>query len=98
MNIAGKRVHPIWDDATAHIPPVDLVVCNPPFHVEYETDVELPLRLFAYAHRVLRPGGRLVLVANRHLNYSTRLSGIFAEVKTIAQSEKFEVLEAAKGM
>jgi 23S rRNA (guanine1835-N2)-methyltransferase len=97
LNLSEPNVQYIWDDGSQEIPPVDLVVCNPPFHVEYETDLHLPLRLFSYAHRCLKPGGRMVIVANTHLNYSLQLTAIFCHCVRIASNQKFEILEAVKG-
>ena len=44
-------------------------------------------------HRILKPNGRFVLVANLHLNYKTHLKKLFPSVATVAVNRKFEVIE-----
>jgi 16S rRNA G1207 methylase RsmC len=67
----------------------DLIVTNPPFHVEHQTDIGVSLRIFEEATGRLAAGGHLVVVANRHLNYLTHLRRNFDEVLTVAENEKF---------
>lgn len=74
----------------------DLVLSNPPFHFEYENNIEVTLSLFKGVFRVLKPNGRLVLVANSHLNYSTHLSKLFDKVKILNSNKKFEIIECIK--
>lgn len=74
----------------------DLVISNPPFHFEYENNIEVSLHLFKQAFDCLKIGGRLLLVANKHLNYTTHLNNSFSRVSQIKANEKFEVLECLK--
>jgi 16S rRNA G1207 methylase RsmC len=74
----------------------DLVVSNPPFHFEYENNIEVSLRLFEGVHSVLKLGGRFQLVANIHLNYKTHLNKYFASVDVLGQNDKFIVYECVK--
>jgi 23S rRNA (guanine1835-N2)-methyltransferase len=69
----------------------DSVISNPPFHVEYEIDISLPIRLFSEVNRCLKTGGIFQLVANRHLNYKTHLDKVFKKVEIVAENEKFVV-------
>lgn len=69
----------------------DLVVTNPPFHDEFQTDISVSTNLFLAACDRLNPGGHLVVVANRHLNYATHLRRYFDEVLVVGENEKFEV-------
>lgn len=71
---------------------VDLILCNPPFHFEHENTITIAHRLFADAKRVLTSDGRLIIVANRHLNYRTYLSEIFSVAHPIASHPKYELL------
>ena len=48
------------------------------------------------AAQALNPGGRLWLVANRHLPYEVVLDERFGEVRTVAQQGGFKVVEAIK--
>jgi 16S rRNA G1207 methylase RsmC len=69
----------------------DLIVTNPPFHDEFQTDISVSTDLFLAASDRLTPGGHLVVVANRHLNYATHLRRYFDEVLVVAENEKFVV-------
>ncbi|MGM0586416.1 MAG: methyltransferase, partial [Pseudomonadota bacterium] len=46
--------------------------------------------------RMLKPGGRLVAVANRTLPYERALEELFAEVREIARDPGYKVLLAAR--
>jgi 16S rRNA G1207 methylase RsmC len=69
----------------------DLIVTNPPFHDEFQTDINVSTDLFLAACDRLSPGGHLVVVANRHLNYATHLRRYFDEVLVVGENEKFQV-------
>lgn len=96
LNLDLNRVQVIQDDDLGQIPnnSLDLLLSNPPFHFGHETNIEVSLRLFREALRVLRPNGQFLIVANRHLNYSTHLRQLFSKVKTLDQQQKFELLLA----
>lgn len=69
----------------------DVVVTNPPFHRGHKVDLEV-VRLFVEdAAQVLRPGGRLYLVANAFLKYETELREHFEEVETVWENKRFRV-------
>ena len=74
----------------------DLVVSNPPFHFENETNIEVSIKLFQEVGRCLKEDGKFQLVASRHLNFNTHLIKIFADVYVIAEDEKFEIYECLK--
>ena len=65
-NGLADRITVVRDDAAASLPDgsVDLVVCNPPFHLGAAVVTTAADRLFAAAARVLRPGGELWTVYN----------------------------------
>ena len=67
----------------------DLVVSNPPFHFEHETNIEVALGLFRDVRRVLKPGGNFQLVASHHLNFKTHLVKIFNSIHIVAENDKF---------
>jgi len=71
----------------------DLVVSNPPFHFEYEINTEVTMNFFEDVYVVLKPGGRFILVFNRHLRYTTLLKRIFSKVDVMVDSPKFVVME-----
>jgi 16S rRNA (guanine1207-N2)-methyltransferase len=74
----------------------DLVVSNPPFHTGKSTDLALPRRFIAESYAVLRPGGRLQLVANRTLPYEAELERVFGNRRTVHDGARFKVLEAVR--
>jgi len=71
----------------------DLVVSNPPFHFENETNIEVSIKLFQEVGRCLKENGKFQLVASQHLNFNTHLIKIFGDVYVIAEDEKFEIYE-----
>lgn len=75
---------------------IDLVLNNPPFHSHQSRSEDTARSMFADAHRVLRPGGRLVVVANRHLDHHRQLRRRFASVRVVASNPKFVVHEAMR--
>jgi len=74
----------------------DAIVSNPPIHAGVATDNRLGMRLLETAHEHLRPNGRLILVANRHLPYENWLSARFGNHGQLAANENFKVLSAKK--
>ena len=74
----------------------DKIISNPPFHFEYETNIEVALGIFKGASRCLKPDGFFQVVANRHLNYKTHLIKLFDVVETIAENDKFIVYNCSK--
>lgn len=73
----------------------DLILLNPPFHEGGVVGDHIALRLFAQAARHLAPGGRLLMVGNRHLGYHRSLRRFFPQVRQLDANPKFVVLEAA---
>lgn len=74
----------------------DLVITNPPFHFEYEVDPSIAVQIMQDSRRILSSEGRLIVVANRHLNYKTQLSKSFETVNVIAENDKFLIYEARR--
>lgn len=98
-NLAGARLAPgfHWHDVTRGLPGrYDVVISNPPFHQGRADQPELGQAFIAAAAAALRPGGRLWLVANRHLPYEQALARGFASVRTVAEADGFKVIEAVK--
>ncbi|MFF4342040.1 methyltransferase [Kitasatospora sp. NPDC001540] len=85
-------------DALADVPTAsaDLVLLNPPFHSHQATTNAIAHRMFTGARRVLRPGGELRVVGNRHLGYHVTLRRLFGGCRTVAGSPKFTVLSATR--
>ncbi len=74
--------------------PFDLIVSNPPFHQDHALDAHLTERLMEQAAQALAPGGALVLVVQRHLNFHTRLLRWFGSVEVRSGHPSHVVLEA----
>jgi 16S rRNA (guanine1207-N2)-methyltransferase len=92
-NGLAERISVTRDDAMSTIgdASVDLVVCNPPFHLGNSVHAGAALKLFEAAGRVLRPGGELWTVFNTHLGYRASLERLVGPTKTVRQDDKFTV-------
>lgn len=98
-NVDDPRAHVAWADATGPAVPLDgldFVVMNPPFHDGGAEDRTLGQRFIRRAHEILRKGGVLWLVANRHLPYEAVLEPLFAQLDRRADSGGYKVFEARK--
>ena len=98
LNLPAGRSTALYDHTLACIPDTsqELVVINPPFHFGHENTLDVSLSLFGQVNRVLTPGGTFVVVANRHLNYATHLTGLFSGVDTVSETSKY-VIYACRG-
>ena len=96
LNIDEAHFH--WNDSLEDFEDgtFDLIVSNPPFHFEYETNIEVSLNIFEQAHKRLKTSGRFIVVANQHLNYKTHLDKIFTSCSISAENDKFVVYECLK--
>ncbi len=74
----------------------DVVLANPPFHQGHETDSVVAQQFIVDARTVLRPGGRLYLVANRFLEYERTLKAWFGAYRKIFEDSRFKVLLAIR--
>ena len=98
LNVSGDTTYFHLNDSLELFQPnfFDLIVSNPPFHFEYETNIDISLKLFKEAQKCLKPDGRLVLVGNTHLNYKTHLIKLFNHVDIINENEKFVIYECKR--
>lgn len=87
-----------WHDVTTGLPHTyDTIVTNPPFHTgSGAEDPGLGRRFIAVAAQALNPGGRLWLVANRHLPYENILTASFGNVRSVTQRYGFKIIEAVR--
>ncbi len=87
-----------WHDVTTGLPQrYDFIVSNPPFHTQSRADrPDIGRRFIAVAAEALKPGGRLYLVANRHLPYEQTLDAGFGQLRVLAERDGFKVIEAVK--
>lgn len=72
----------------------DLVVTNPPFHIDRATDLDVPAQFIRDAARVLAPGGKFYVVANRTLPYEAWLDACFGSHTSELAGRQFKVLSA----
>lgn len=95
LNLKDKKTKFICADDLSDLEKrsFDLIASNPPFHFEYENNIEVTLSLFKDVKSCLKPGGRFILVANKHLNYKTHLEKLFNIVEIMADNKKFVVYE-----
>jgi 16S rRNA (guanine1207-N2)-methyltransferase len=90
--VAG-RVTVVREDAAAGLADgsVDLVVCNPPFHVGAAVVTGAADPLFAAAGRVLRPGGELWTVFNSPLPHPAALRRFVGPTRVVHRDRRFTV-------
>ena len=108
LRLAERNIAPLtakrpleffWHDVTRGLRrDYDFIVTNPPFHVMREDRVDLGQAFIAAAAKNLRPGGRFVMVANRHLPYERGLATAFARTEVLADADGYKVIEAVKGL
>jgi 16S rRNA (guanine1207-N2)-methyltransferase len=92
-NGLGDRITVTRDVAAAQVPDssVDLVVCNPPFHVGAAVVSTAADRLFAAAGRVLHPGGELWTVFNSPLPHPVALRRLVGPTRVVDRDRRFSV-------
>ncbi len=97
-NIDDPRARFFWADATRFQPDTryDAIVSNPPFHLGRHADPDLGRAFIAAAQRMLHPGGRFFMVANRHLPYEDALKAAFGTGRLLGELEGYKIYEAAK--
>jgi len=97
-NVEDPRAQFRWADVRRgpELSGLDFVVTNPPFHDTGLEDKALGQAFIRRAHAMLRPGGALWLVANRHLPYEAVLGESFAKVLPRGKGGAFKIYEARK--
>ncbi len=74
----------------------DCVLNNPPFHHNNAMSDAVAWQMFSEANEVLKPGGELWVIGNRHLPYHLKLKRIFGNVTVITNNKKFVIIKASK--
>ncbi len=97
-NVIDPKAQIHWADAQSapDLSGLDFVVMNPPFHDGGAEDKALGQAFIRRSGQILRKGGVLWLVANRHLPYEGVLSTQFSKVALKAEAGGFKVYEARK--
>jgi 16S rRNA (guanine1207-N2)-methyltransferase len=75
---------------------VDCIVCNPPFHQQNTIGDQIANSMIKASKRVLKQGGELWIVGNRHLNYHLTVKQLFGNCTTLATNNKFVILKTKR--
>ncbi len=93
----GNTCEFIVTDCLANAPgDVDLILCNPPFHQQNSMHTQIAYRMFKGAYQHLKPGGKLMVVANRHLKYKPVINKLFGNSASVFSNQKFAVISATR--
>ncbi len=74
----------------------DLILNNPPFHQNNAVGDFIAQQMFRESKQVLKSGGELWVVGNRHLGYHVALKRLFGNCTTVISNKKFVILKAIK--
>jgi len=74
----------------------DVILCNPPFHQQQAVTDHIAWQMFIDARRVLKVGGEIRIIGNRHLDYHGKLERIFGNCKLLGSNSRFVVLSSTK--
>ncbi|MFF2029840.1 class I SAM-dependent methyltransferase [Arthrobacter sp. NPDC058192] len=88
----------LQDDAMSTLPEgsADLILLNPPFHLEAAVHAGAGIKLFEAAGRVLAPGGELWTVFNSHLHYRPALERLIGPTREVGRNPKFTVTASTR--
>jgi len=73
---------------------VDIVLCNPPFHQQNGITDHIAIQMFKDSKRVLKEGGEIRVIGNRHLRYHQKLKELFGGFEIVESNRKFSVIKA----
>ncbi len=86
LDLVGEKVERTYD----------LIVMNPPFHQGRAAEPGIGQAMIKAASGALKPGGQLLMVANRGLPYDQPLKAAFKEVHELRNEGGFRVFAARK--
>lgn len=72
--------------------PVDVVLCNPPFHQGFAVAGSLTDRFLAAAHRLLRRQGRALFVVNQFIPLERKALDVFSASEVLIEHDGFKVV------
>lgn len=75
---------------------LDLVLCNPPFHLGHNIEDGISTQMFTDAYKSLKQNGIIRVVGNSHLAYQLKLKKIFGNSQIISTNNKFIICESIK--
>ncbi|MGD7034847.1 methyltransferase [Methylotuvimicrobium buryatense] len=90
--LANFSVGDCLSDFTAES--ADVILCNPPFHQQNAVGDMIAAKMFRQAREVIKRGGKLLVIGNRHLGYHLELKKLFGNVSVIAANRKFVILQS----
>jgi len=92
------KIHFEVNDCLSEIKPnsADLILNNPPFHQSTAIGDEVAWQMFKQSKDVLKPGGELWVIGNRHLGYHIKLKKLFGNCITVETNKKFVILMSKK--
>jgi len=91
----GDRAGFHWVDVTRGIAgDYDVIISNPPFHVDREDRSDIGQAFIRAAAGALKSGGQFFMVANRHLPYEETLKAAFKSVKMLADTGGYKIIQA----
>ncbi len=86
-----------WHDVTQGLQGVyDFIVSNPPFHTSRADRIDLGQAFITAGAKALKPGGRMVIVANRHLPYEGTFAAHFARHEMLMEADGYKIIAAVK--
>jgi 16S rRNA (guanine1207-N2)-methyltransferase len=94
--LSAERI--VASDVFSHVDgPFDLIISNPPFHQGIATNYEIVSSFFAGCANRLKPGGRVIIVANKFLPYERQMAEALTSPVVLGQNDKFKVLSSMAG-
>ena len=73
----------------------DLILCNPPFHIGFDTSSEITERFVKSAHRLLEKKGTAFFVTNSFIGIEKVAEKYFSTVELCEKTPQFKVLKFA---
>ncbi|MEJ2046295.1 MAG: class I SAM-dependent methyltransferase [Reinekea sp.] len=97
-NQLSDRIQLHWSAGTEDLAEnrFNAIVTNPPFHQGIRTAYEPTQLFFSQAHQWLKPGGKLLWVANDFLNYQDLLVEHFHHIELLTHTRGFRVYQAIR--
>lgn len=95
-NTVDARAEFQWHDALdwGCPEPLDWIIMNPPFHEARDANPDLGRAFIRAASKLLKPSGRLYMVANAHLPYEDELDAQFRSFAVMQRTPRFKVFSA----
>ncbi len=76
----------------------DLVLSNPPFHLGKKVDYATTREFLQGSYEIIKPGGKLVVVANQFIRYDRLMRIIFGNVQCLASNNSYRIWSTTKAL